>query len=123
MSEGFINKILIVLLSAILIISFFIPYSFVFNAENNIENQNWENSYIVDDIKLITLYTAFSIFWLAYLLLNKSLVKTILKLILLIISLLFFVMALANLVFIAQDFLPSMGIYISIFIFPLLILF
>ncbi len=120
MSKVFINKILITLLSATLIISFCIPYCSVFNPTGKIDNEGWENSYIIDDIILITLYTAFGMFWLAYLLLRKSILKTILKLVLIVLSILFFTIALENLVFTAQDFRPGTGFYISVFILPLL---
>jgi hypothetical protein len=122
-SKKVINKILIVLVSAIVLFSFFLPYCLVFNPSIDVGSEIWENSYITDDIILTTLYSAFSIFWLAYLLLNKSILKIMVRLILILISILFFLSALANLLSISQDLIPRTGVFISIFILPLLIYF
>jgi hypothetical protein len=122
-NKKIIHKILIVLVSAIVLFSFFVPYCVVFNLSSDVGSEIWENSYITDDIMLTTLYSAFSIFWLAYLLLNKSILKIIIRLILILISILFFLSALANLLSISQDLIPKAGVFISIFILPLLIYF
>jgi hypothetical protein len=125
LNKKIIHKILIVLISAIVLFSFFVPYSLVFNPSIDVGNEIWENSYITDDIILTTLYSIFSIFWLTYLLLNKNTLKIIVRLILILIliSILFFLSALANLLSISQDLIPRAGIFISIFILPLLICF
>jgi len=120
MSKRTVHKILIILLSLVLILLFVTPYGKAFNpGREGTGDEKWESSFIFDDLFPASFYFIFLIVWIICLLLQYGIMKNIFKIIALFLSLLYLVFAVQLLTGIAPDFVPGIGLYLSMLIFPL----
>ena len=118
-----LNKILLISLSTICILIFFIPYSSTYIVGDNDRRSMWSNTYLIDDPILLSFYLPFTIVWFSFLFVRKKFAGKIFNIGLWILSLVTFLPFIFSMLFVAQDFEPMIGIIISGLIFPLFSLF
>src|ERR1700741_1070853 len=116
------NKIVKILITIIFLLLLVLPYSTSFDpARWNDSAEGWHDNFILKNIELMIIYLPFICFWSAYLFLQENLMKIILKYIILCLSFLYCIISLLSF-FPSQDLIPNIGVYISVLLFPLVLL-
>jgi hypothetical protein len=117
----------IVLISAVtvtLLIAFLIPYSNVSVATDvspdSSDGFTWHAQYILNDLILSLIYIFLASLWIAYLFLKNLKLKFLIRIFLIILSVFTFLLAIGNATMPIQDFVPDYGVYLSLFILPIL---
>jgi hypothetical protein len=118
-----VNIILIVLLSLIALSIFLIPFCWVFYAGDRDDQENWKKLYLIEDWLSLMFYLPFVILWAIYLIRTKTLNSRIFKILLVGTAFMIFIVSFLTGAMPGQDYEPSWGIFLSLFIFPLIIAF
>lgn len=118
-----INTGLIVLLSVVSALLFFLPFASVFLVQGEHTRGEWESLYLYEDGFTILYYLPFVLLWIIYLI-RPVIIKSIgFKILLTAAALITFMMSNSSANMLAQDYQPDLGTYCSLSIFPLFVLF
>jgi len=118
-----VNKILIVLLSLTVLSIFILPFCWVFFVGDGADQGDWKKLYLIEDWLSLMFYLPFVILWIIYLIRSKTLNLGVFKFLLVGTAFITFAVSFLSGVMAAQDYEPSWGVLLSLFIFPLLIAF
>jgi len=119
--NSIVNKILTVLISLTVLSIFCLPFSWVFFVGDT--EGHWKSLYLVEDWMSLLFYLPFVVSWGIYLVRRNILNFNLFKFFLIVTAFITFAVSFLSGAMIAQDYEPSWGVILSLFIFPLLIAF
>lgn len=102
-----------------LFLNFVLPYGYIYSHNSEFDELKWTKSYVYQDINLILFFLVYTFLTVSIdYLKNKSLGKKLLF-VHLIISFIFSSLSFLSILLISQDYMPGIGNFLSIFLFPL----
>ena len=108
-------------ITLLLVILAVVPHAIVFIPDEFPETQWWRQSYFWSDPILRIIYGLFAVLWVVFFFAKQQRARQVVIASLLIVSFCWLVFSLAVLTLASQDVIPSLGIYISLLLFPGLI--
>lgn len=105
-------------ISVLCVLILILPFSEVYTSITE-ESLAWQNFYIINDTCLLLLYLPFIPLWFGQFIIQNPKWKSIIKLILIALSLSYFLLGAGDLFVPIQDFVPRYGVFISLLYLPL----
>lgn len=118
-----ITKLFAGVITLLLVTLAFVPQAMVFIPDEFPEDQWWRPSYIWDDPIFLIIYGLFAVLWIAFLFVKQQKISKAIIVSLFVVSFCWSALLLGAVTFLAQDFIPSFGIYISFLMLPCLIIY
>jgi len=116
----FLENKTICVLNLVVVIILFVPYSYSLGQTYEAEELHWISNFIFNELDLIIFYSPVLILTITFQITSKKIYRKILLILNMIISLCQLVIALFSLVFPIQDFLPGIGMFLIVSLFPLI---
>ncbi len=114
-----LNSLLKIIITIICVLILILPFYEVYTSETE-EILFWKKIYIVNDWGLLMVYFPFILLWFINMIVKKQKVNLVINVLLLALSILYFLYNLNFFISTIQDLTPSYGLFLSLFLFPLL---
>ncbi len=118
-----LHKFLTVLVSLVSLSIFLLPFSSVYSVGNEGVQGFWKSVYLTDDWISLSFYLPFFLLWCIYLIKMPLLNSKLFRFLLALLALVAFALSLLSAGMPAQDYEPQYGVFLSLLILPLLVLF
>ena len=114
------NKILLVLISLTCLSIFLLPFASVFDPSDQGE---WVYLYLPEDWFSLLFYLPFVVLWIIYLVWKRIRNFLIFKILLVATAFVSFAVSFLSVGILAQDYVPGWGVFLSLLLFPMLVVF